>query len=405
MRHHPFRAAPLALATVLFLLTVCVAAAADVGPQLKALKAVGPEGAGNTAASAAWKQLAQADAAALPTILASLDDAGPLAANWIRAAVESIGERQLRTGGKLPVKELEKFTLDTKHAPRARRLAYEWLCRGDSTAADRLLPGMLQDPSIEFRRDAVARLLDEAEGLETATKDMADKAPQVAAVYRKALSGARDLDQVQQIVKKLEGFGDKVDVPAHFGYVTQWKLIGPFDNTDEKGFDVVYPPEHELNFTAEYPGKSATVKWVDHASDDPYGKVDLNKAIDKTNGVVAYAASEFESDVARPVELRCASVNALKIWLNGETVGAYKVYHAGEKMDQYVGTAKLKRGKNVILVKILQNEQKEDWAQDWEFKLRVCDAAGTAVLSKDRTAATKPQASAAGAVEKATVAK
>jgi hypothetical protein len=38
----------------------------------------------------------------------------------------------------------------------------------------------------------------------------------------------------------------------------------------------------------------------------------------------------------------------------------------------------------VILVKCLQNEQTEDWAQNWDFQLRVCDATGTAVLSMDR---------------------
>ena len=54
---------------------------------------------------------------------------------------------------------------------------------------------------------------------------------------------------------------------------------------------------------------------------------------------------------------------------------------------------RMKKGKNVVLVKILQNEQKEEWAQDWDFKLRVCDATGTAVLSKDRPA-TKPKAAA-----------
>jgi hypothetical protein len=44
----------------------------------------------------------------------------------------------------------------------------------------------------------------------------------------------------------------------------------------------------------------------------------------------------------------------------------------------------LKKGRNEILVKICQNEQTEDWAQTWDFQLRVCDALGTAVLSQDR---------------------
>jgi len=367
--------------------TGTTARAANVADQVAALKAVGPEGAGNTKAKEAWQQLSQANAQALPLILAGLDDANPLAANWLRASVDTIAERELRKGAKLPAAELEKFTLDTKHEPRARRLAFEWLCRADQTAADRLIPKMLNDPSVEFRRDAVARLLIEAEQLDS------DKKPEAADVYRRALGGARDLDQVQEIVKKLEGHGQTVDVPSHFGYLMEWKLIGPFDNTGEAGFDVVSPPETELKFTAEYPGKSGPVKWIDHATDDIYGKVDLNKAITKANGVTAYATTEFTAAEARPIELRMATVDAIKVWLNGELISANNVYHAGDKMDQYIAHGHLKQGKNVILVKILQNEQKEEWAQDWEFKLRVCDATGTAVLSKNRPA-TKPKAAA-----------
>ncbi|MBI2823724.1 MAG: hypothetical protein HYX69_03415 [Planctomycetia bacterium] len=363
--------------------------AVDIPKELAMLKAVGPEGAGTAAARAAWSRLSQGDAASLTALLGALDDAGPLAANWIRAAIDTIAERELQHVGKLPVAPLEKFTLDTSHAPRARRLAFEWLCRADAKAADRLIPGMLNDPGVEFRRDAVARLLTEAEGLEAASKG-----PAAADVYRRAMSGARDLDQVQKIVKKLESFGDKVDVPAHFGYVLRWKLMGPFDNTDEQGFDVIYPPEQKVDFAAECEGKSGAVKWIDHATEDPYGKVDLNKALLKANSVVGYAACEFVADEARPVELRLTSMCANKLWLNGELLAQHKVYHAGARMDQYIARANLNAGRNLILLKICQNNMKEEWAQDWDFQFRVCDKTGTAVLSRDRVARATEEASA-----------
>jgi hypothetical protein len=40
------------------------------------------------------------------------------------------------------------------------------------------------------------------------------------------------------------------------------------------------------------------------------------------------------------------------------------------------------------LLKICQNEQTEDWAQRWEFQVRICDSSGTAVLPLD---AMRPQ--------------
>ena len=42
----------------------------------------------------------------LPQILTALDGAGPLAANWLRAAVDTIAERQLESSGELPAVEL-----------------------------------------------------------------------------------------------------------------------------------------------------------------------------------------------------------------------------------------------------------------------------------------------------------
>ena len=119
-------------------------------------------------------------------------------------------------------------------------------------------------------------------------------------------------------------------------------------------------------------------------TDDEYGHVDLNKAIGKHMGVVGYAVVEFQSDRQQPAELRLGTENANKIWLNGKLLSSADVYHANGTMDQYVGRGELKAGKNVILLKICQNEQKEEWAQDWKFHLRVCDALGKAILATDR---------------------
>lgn len=353
----------------------------ELSQSLEALLAVKARGVGNVAASEAWQKVAAADPSQLTSVLAAMDEADPLAANWIAAAVETIADRQLKQG-KLPADKLEAFVLDTEHAPRARRLAFEWLVRGDKTAADRLTPGFLYDPSPELRRDAVARLIDEADALLKA--DAPDKAHKV---YDKALSGACDLDQVKKLKASLEKLGEKVDLPRHFGFITRWKLIGPFDNTGEKALDVAYPPEESIDLAAEYEGKpndgkTQTVHWVDHETTDDYGVVDLNKALLKANGVTAYAWGEFDSPSARTAEVRVGSANAAKIWLNGKLVHTHAVYHSGSSMDQYSAPVELKQGRNTLLVKILQNEQKEEWAQTWDFQLRICDSTGAAIKSE-----------------------
>ena len=351
----------------------------NVEPLLAKVNAVGPKGAGHKEAMSAWKTLAMADAAQLPAVLSGMDGAGELSANWIRAAAESIAQRELRKGGKLPVVALETFLRETKHAPRARRVAYELIAQVDATAEKRIIPTLLNDPSLELRRDAVAQVLDEAAAqLKDEKKDAA------ALAYRKAFAASRDLDQIKTSSEALGKLEQKVDLPLHFGFIMQWKLVGPFDNTEKKGFDVAYPPEKEIDLAAEYAGKTGKVKWFDHTTKDPHGAVDLAALLNKEKGAITYAYHEFLSADERPAELRLGCINANKIWLNGELVSSNEVYHANTSIDQYIAKGKLKKGKNIILLKICQNEQTENWAQDWKFQLRVCDQIGTPILSQDR---------------------
>ena len=369
------------LLIALLLLAPAGVLADEVDSALAAISAVGPEGQGHAKAIAAWKRLSRSKPADLPRILAGLDGANPLAANWIRAAIETIAEKALSANGKLPAKALEAFVLDREHSPRARRLAYEWLAKADPTASDRLIQGMADDPSVEFRRDAVARLIADAEKLP------ADD-PAAKPIYGQALAAARDKDQIDDLAARLRKLGETVDLARHFGFVREWKLIGPFDNTDKKGFAVAYPPESnpDIDFSAAQQGKAGTVEWFEHASTEEYGVVDLNQAIGKNMGAVAYAAASFESDSDQVVDIRVVCTNAVKIWLNGKLIASHEVYHTGVTIDQYIARGELKAGPNTILLKVCQNEQTDEWAQKWQFQLRVCDATGTAILSRNRLA-------------------
>lgn len=358
--------------------------AADVALNLKTIKSVGAEAKGNAAASQAWNELARADAKSLPQILVALDDASPLAANWIRSAVETIADRELNAKRPLPVADLEKYLADTSHDPRGRRLAFELLTRIDPKTPDRLLPGMLNDPSVEIRRDAVARLLKQAGELFDG-----DKKTDAKPVYQQALAAARDDDQVQAAVKRLSELGQTVDLPRHFGFIQDWWLIGPFDNTGKAGFQVVFPPESNDSLTAEYKGKDDKVRWTKTFTTDNYGVVDLAKVQAPHKGAITYARAEFISDKSRDVDFRLGTPNSWKLWVNGELAFAREEYHRGMALDQYRVRGRLKAGKNVILLKVCQNEQTEEWAQRWQFQLRVCDATGTAILSSTRPTAEK----------------
>jgi len=363
---------------VLCMMTVACAAplasAMSLAEGLAALQKVGAEGEGHEGAIAAWPVVAQASADQLPEILASMRDGNRLATNWVRAAVDAIAERTLASGGQLPVDRLEAYIADRNHSSHSRRLAYEWLVRADEQAPQRWLPKLLDDPSLELRREAVAARFEAAKAIPTSDK------PQAVKLLRETLQYARDKDQVEEVAKALRDAGETVDLPTHFGFIMNWHLIGPFDNRNDIGWDQAYPPEQEQKLDAEYPGMEGAVRWTPATTTQEYGELNLNELLGKHKGAVAYAVASFESSEDRPAELRLGCINANKIWLNGELLTANHVYHAGESMDQYVGTGRLKAGRNVILLKICQNEQTEDWAQDWKFQLRVCDSLGTAIL-------------------------
>jgi hypothetical protein len=364
----------------------------EVSAHLQRIKKVGRKGKGNADAAKAWKAIVARGNAALLPILSAMDDDDLTSANWLRPAFESIAEKSLAAGKGLPKADLEKFINQKKHAGIARRLAYEWLVKVDARAPDRLLPTMLLDPSPELRRDAVARAIEEADAL------LAQKNNEVArAAYQKVLAAACDPDQVAAIATALGKLGVKVDLAKHFGFVMRWHLIAPFDHHNDVGWNKAYPPEKGVDLSASYKGKAGkTAKWVEHTTKDAHGKVDLNKALGKMKGTVAYAHAVVQSPKARLVELRAGCINGLKIFLNGKEIFAREEYHHGSQVDQYAARGMLKAGLNEILLKVCQNEQDDAWAQNWEFQLRICEPVGAAAPFTEVKPPKKPEAQARG---------
>lgn len=335
-------------------------------PDLKPLLAVGREGVGQAEAAAAWKQLVAAGPAGLLAALKGFDGASPPAANWLRSAVSAIADDERAAGRKLDPAALTGFITDAANNPTARRLAYELLAAQDKPAAEKLLPGFLDDVSPELRRDAVALKL-------AALGDKPAKGP-LADLFAKA----RDKDQVEDIAKKLEPLGTKPDLTRHFGYVTEWQVVGPLDGPKASGFATKYGPDGGFDHTAKYPGKGGPeVGWKPARSAERYGDIDLTRELGKHKDAVAYAAAVLASDAEVPCEVRLNTPNAVKVYLNGTELLAHEEYHHGGDHDQYVARGGvLKPGENVLLVKVCQNDQKEPWAQAWQFAARVCDRTG-----------------------------
>jgi hypothetical protein len=344
--------------------------AADPAADLRPLLAVGREGAGQAEAAAAWKRLVAAGPAALVPALKAFDGAGPAAANWLRSAVTAVADAEKSAGRELPADTLTAFVTDTANHPTARSLAFDLLAAQDRPAADKLLPGFLDDASGELRRAAVAA--------ELATVDATSRTPAVVSRLTALFGKARDKDQVEEIAKRLEAAGGaKPDLTRHFGYLTEWSIVGPLDGPQASGFGRKYGPDAGFDPAAKFPGKAGEVGWKPTQSVDPYGAIDLTVEIGKQKDCVAYAAAVLVVDAEMPCEIRLNSPNALRVTLNGAELLAHEEYHHGADHDQYVARGGvLNPGENLLLVKVCQNDQKEPWAQAWQFAARVCDRTG-----------------------------
>jgi hypothetical protein len=355
--------------------------AAGVDDLVARVKSAGPEGKGSATAAAAWSELSRQNADSLVPILAGMDGASPVAANWLRSAADAIAERARAAKQPLPAREIEAFLKDTRHSDAGRRIAFELLCTADAAARDRLLPTFMNDPSPELRYDAVQTAFDK---VKAQPKDAAAAKDEL----KKLLNASRNFAQVEAIGKELDDRGEKTELTDHFGFIKRWLVLGSFDNTGGKGFQIAYPPETATAPAGTPPGKGGEpTKWYPTTSAAKYAVVDLNKLIGKVKDAVAYAYAEVESPDDRDVEFRAASATAIKMFVNGKEVFARESYHQSSDPDSHIAVGRLKKGKNTILLKICQNDQKEPWAQEWQYQLRITDALGAKVPVKEVTPA------------------
>src|SRR5262249_42490417 len=127
-----------------------------------------------------------------------------------------------------------------------------------------------------------------------------------------------------------------------------WYFIGPFDNTDNKGFDAVYPPEKEIDLKKTYPGKNnETAAWKEFPK-FRVGEINNLKFWKNNDNSVIYLYREFDAPEAMALPISLGSDDSLAVWLNGENLVSQNVVRSAAP-DQDHATLKLKAGKNQLL--------------------------------------------------------
>jgi len=174
------------------------------------------------------------------------------------------------------------------------------------------------------------------------------------------------LEEIQE--ERWKGAPDP-DLQAIFGTRTTWNLIGPFDNTEGKGFDAVYPPEREIDLSKSYTGVDGPVSWEVWTYDDPSGSVDLKAHYEKNQWVCAYALGFLTVEQETSVQIRVGVNDAMKMWLGGE-LAFVKPPDSRAMLDNWIIETTLKKGTTPVLLKVCNEEV------DWGFYFRVTDKSG-----------------------------
>lgn len=343
----------------------CRGQSPEVAEFLNALKDLGPKGKNHDRLTKVVPDPASCNAGDVAVLLNQMNRENPLAANWLRMTAQAVSQVHPPQSS-----TLRQMVLDTKADDLARLAAFDLLQKQVPGEAEGLAPGFRTDACLPLRRISIEHQLAEWEG--------AENAPTVA-MLEALLTDARDIDQVDRILQLLGKAGKEISRNDYLGFVLDWKIIGPFDNTDGKGFAKAFPVEDQLtspDFSNTWPGKEGDVQWKSITSEDRKGFVDVNQLLAKHNGACVYLATNIKVAQPETVQLGMGTYNAIKTWCNGKQVMEFEVYHTNEMVDQYTATVDLKPGDNWIVIKLCQNEQRESWAQNWRFLFRVTDLTG-----------------------------
>lgn len=217
------------------------------------------------------------------------------------------------------------------------------------------------------------------------------------------LDPARRVLASRLLARALERAGDVTAASAlrdSLGYVTQFRVVGPFDNEGKLGFATEMPPERDRmqapDLMATFEGKERPVGWrtlppaLAHR-----GIVPLGNVWRPTQQVCGFAETFVNSTQARTLSLWFGAGGASQVYWNGRVVLQDEAYRTAAFADRQAVFVNARRGWNRLLVKECVAEE------HLGFYLRLGDVTGAPVtdlqVATETTEALDIPASPAGA--------
>ena len=136
-------------------------------------------------------------------------------------------------------------------------------------------------------------------------------------------------------------------------YITDWWLIGPFNNADRKGIEKVYPPEEEFIIDKNYTGRNnQLVSWRKYdGKSDEY--ISLAKLFKPSDEGVAYARRIFNLKKNIVQKIGLGTNDGVKMWVNGKLVHTNIVGRPALPNEDVV-SVQFHKGENIVLLKVDQ---------------------------------------------------
>ena len=149
-------------------------------------------------------------------------------------------------------------------------------------------------------------------------------------------------------------------------FISDWWIIGPFNNSNERGLETIYPPESEIDVDKTYSGnENQEVKWKSYLNQES-GYIDFTKIFNPSENGVAYASRVFKMDKNKSIKIGVGSNDGIRMWLNGKLVLDHKILRKAEP-NQEILTMPFKRGENTVLIKI------DQFGGGWGFYFSLLD--------------------------------
>ena len=160
------------------------------------------------------------------------------------------------------------------------------------------------------------------------------------------------------------------------GFVTRWRVIGPFDNEGKSGFDSETPPEaarmQAPDPHASYPGRERPVRWRVYPDIARRGYVSFGGLMRPRENACGLAETFVYSEKAQALSLWAGSGGANKLYWNGSEVSRDAAYRLPSP-DRSVVMVGAHKGANRLLVKVCVTNTA------WGFYVRIGDASGAPV--------------------------